>query len=82
MAYNRKALSGCVGVGAKTPSLYTYKTVDTKANIIGAGYFNGSADIFEVNDLIVAEASDGMVIARVSANTGAAVTAVAAYTEV
>ena len=82
MAYDRKLLSGNVGVGGGISTIFTYKTPDTQADIGGAGYFNGSADVLEINDMIMTEASDGFVVFRVSANTGSVVTVVPGESEV
>jgi hypothetical protein len=82
MAYTRSTLSGNVGPGAGSSALYTYKTADTKAQVAGANYFNGGADMFNKTDIIVAECSDGLSILSVSANDGTTVTVVAQMTEV
>ena len=82
MAFNRKDLAGNVGVGGGLTTNFNYKTADAKATVIGAGYFNGSADVLEVNDVIMTEASDGFVLYRVSANDGSVVTVVVGQGEV
>ena len=82
MAYDRSKLAGNVGVGATVPTLFLYNTEDDRATVGGAGYFNGSEDIFEVNDIILTTDSDGFEIYRISSNAGGVVAVELAKAEV
>lgn len=73
MPYLRANLSGNVGVGAGVPTVFVYSTEDTNAVVTAANYFNDSADIFEVHDVINVVASDGLGIYRVVSNDGVTV---------
>lgn len=63
-------------------TMWHYTTVDTNLDVTTAGYFDGSADMLRVNDLIIANTdTDGTpdtTFYIVTANTGSAVT-IAAY---
>ena len=83
MAYDRKKLSGSVGVGASAPTFFVYKSVDdARATIEAANYFNGSADVFLPNDLIMCNAADGFAIYRIVSNNGTTVVIAVVDTEV
>jgi len=81
MAFNKKQLSGNIGVGGGISTLYVYSTEDDLATVSGAGYFNASADVLEANDIIQV---DGLTFGlyRVVSNDGATVVVSASITEV
>ena len=75
MAYDRKKLSGNMGVGSEAPKSLTYKDVDsTKAEIATADYFLDAYDVLAVGDTIYAYGSNGGVNLHVSASTSLTVT--------
>jgi len=59
MPLDKSKFSGNVGAGSDAPSLYVYKTIDTKAATIASGYFNELADILEIGDIILATTDTG-----------------------
>ena len=72
-------------VARATNAIYFYVTADNAATVVGAGYFN-SKDLVgsvKVKDLIFINASDKVVIAKVTAvNLGTgAITIAAAFTQ-
>ena len=73
MAFSSKDLS--VLAYANNFTLWHYTTLD--AAVTGAGYFNASADMLRVNDLIVANFNTGGVASTkfyvVTGNTGSVV---------
>lgn len=78
MAFTKKNFGGNVGAGSDTAKLYMYKTADTKASVIGSGYFNTLVDIVKVGDVIIATTDTGTTakpyIIYVLTNNGTTVT--------
>lgn len=68
---------GWANIGAakrgSAPSLYTYATDDTIADVNTAGYFNDLADTLEVNDIIFVAHDGGVSIVYVNSNSGGVV---------
>ncbi len=54
MAFNPKEMAGVCAGSVYTPSVFTYRTEDSIANITTDGYFNGLCGGIEVNDVIYA----------------------------
>lgn len=72
MAFNPLNLNPLIQGNGFT--LWHYKSAGDTGNTIDTiGYFNGAANIMNVNDVIIINASDRSVIALVLTNTGAVV---------
>lgn len=69
MAFNKRALSGNVGVGAGVPTAYKYNSDDDYNLVQSGGYFNEANLSLEVNDLIYAQTADKFAILRVTSIT-------------
>lgn len=52
MAFTRDTLTRIGGAGGGSPSFWAYVTADALSDVDTAGYFNNSADILKVGDLI------------------------------
>jgi hypothetical protein len=73
--------TGFATIGASkagnAPSVYTYSTADTIADVNTAGYFNAVASLLKVGDIIFCYTSTGgtpvMSIVYVNANSGTVV---------
>lgn len=75
MAFNRKQLSGNMGVGSLAPTLLTFKdTASTKAQVATADYFLEVNQILSAGDAILANCSDGTMFVIVTASTDVTVT--------
>lgn len=59
MAYSHPALHRVGPTNSDVPTLWTYKTADTAADLNTAGYFNDAAADLTVGDLIYAVTSSG-----------------------
>lgn len=57
MAYDKSNLTRLAGGSGL--NLWHYSTTDTIADVNTAGYFNDSANMFNVNDVIIAVTSTG-----------------------
>lgn len=74
MAFNLQGLENHSGSGAGL-KLYSYNTtVDNRAAVNGAGYFNSAYDLLRLGDVITILSSDHTYHARVSAKSAGAIT--------
>ena len=76
MAYSKSDLIA-LGYGPGAATVWMYRTNDTLADVMAAGYFNGAAELLKVGDLIMTALDvDGTPATRtliVSSNDGSTV---------
>lgn len=75
MAFDRKKLSGNIGVGSHAPTMFSYRdTASTKVAVATADYFLPVTDNLEAGDTIYTHCSDGGMFVVVTAATATTVT--------
>jgi hypothetical protein len=75
MAFNRKNLSGNLGVGSDAPHVYSFRDdASTLAQIATADYFLTVYQILEAGDVIIATGSNKSGILQVTASSSTTVT--------
>ena len=75
MAFDRKQLSGNIGVGSNAPTMFSFRdTASNKAAVATADYFLPVTDNLEAGDTIYCHCSEGGMFVVVTAATAATVT--------
>lgn len=70
MAFTQSTFATVGAQAAPSPTIYSYKTDDSNATLIGAGYFADKSNQLEEGDYIIAFTADGAATYQVSASTG------------
>jgi len=69
MSFTQETFATVGAQSADTPTIYSYKTDDSDAEVSTSGYFAEKENEFDEGDILLAQVSDGFVILEVLADT-------------